>query len=345
MLTLFLANQASKPLASLGLLDPHPPLGAGFRVYDFGTARIRDVRPSQLLSVGRGDPAAVSFAPDLVVRDTTSMDVDDGEAMPMAANRTVIRLATKRQRVPIPQTFITGYDTYAAPMARYWRDHGVGAQPLLAAGVFALSSIQTPIVTALRLFSMLTPYVVDDQLPSVTRLRDIVRDAGAGLDSPTTGRPRWYVEYDGYRAALAAAIDMGLRDDALRRAMSVETALPRGLGLAKLSFTLALVGNNLGCLDARILNWAFTKASADRFNRVAGRKRNDGTMSPKSYDAYRRAELRILERDSPFFDAHDPVGLARSQWMLWESLGPETDRTHTHEELFQVVVEDRLDEL
>ena len=330
MLTLHLAGPDR---LSIGILDPHP--ASGLTLFDFGDSRLKTVPPDAIMAVGMAEPAAVSFAPQLrVVRERGKL----------AANK-VRRLPVRRKKAQVPTTFVSGYDRFAAGNAAYWREEGVGPQPLLAAGVFSLSSIQTPIVTALKLFRMLTPYVVDDDLPDVRELRRIVRAAGAGLDSTKTGRPRWYVEYDLYRMSLLAAMDLGLRDDVLRRAVSVETPMPRGLGLAKLSFTLALVGQNLGCLDARIINWAFSKANAERFTKVAGRKRKDGTISPSSYAAYRSAELRILQKDSPFYDADNPVALARSQWMLWESLGPEADRTHTHAELFEAVVEERLSAL
>lgn len=329
MLTLHLRGER----ASLGLLDPSPP-GHGLRVYDFGTGRVESLDASDVMAVGTGDPAAVSFAPELDVQ----------RELPMAANK-VVRLPTRRKRPVVPTSFVTGYERFAAPRAAYWREHGVGTQPLLAAGVFSLSSIQVPIVTTLKLFSMLTPHVIDDELPTLDQLQRIVKRAGAGLHSKSRGRPRWYAEYERYRFALSQMIDIGLRDDDLRYAASVETPLPLGLGLAKLSFTLALVGNDCGCLDARIIGWAFTKPTAKRFADIMSRKRADGSVSPSTYGYYVRAEKRILVRDSPFFDPESPVGIARSQWMLWESLGADTDRTHTHEELFAAVVDDRLDRL
>jgi hypothetical protein len=321
--------------ASIGILDPHPPSNR-IRLYDFGDGYLKDVDASQIISVANAEPAGVSFAPNLFVVDAS---------VPLAANRKVVRLTTRRKKAPIPENFVSGYDQYAGPRGRYWREHNPGPQPLLAAGVFSLSSIQTPIVTALKLFSMLTPHVLEDELPNVQALQRIVKRAGAGLDSTRTGRPRWYVEYERYRHALALGMEIGLRDDDLRYAASVDTSMPLGLGLAKLSFTLALVGNDLGCLDARIIKWAFSPSQAERFNSAANRKKKDGSVSERSYRAYRSAELRILAGNSPFYDPSDPVALARSQWMLWESLGPEADRTHSHEEIFEAVVDDRLDEL
>jgi hypothetical protein len=317
----------SRAVVSLGILNPHPP-GQRVEVYDFGLGEV--IEPEHVVSVADGDPARVTFAPALDVQ---------GSPQQLAANRRRAPVRLRQQLDDVPTDFVSGFDTYAARAARVWRGHYVGMQPLLAAGVFALSTIQTAIVSALKLFAMLTPYVVEDDLPHVERLGEIVRASGAGLTSTTRGRPRWYAEYETYRGAVFFAMK-DLRDDALRRKLSVDTAMPLGLGLAKLSFLLAVVGQDLGCLDARILSWALTPDTRQRFQRRIGK--TDGRVPSAAYDAYRTMELRLLRDESPFFDPDDPVGLARSQWMLWESLGPVGDRTHTHEELYAAVVDGRL---
>lgn len=319
-------------VVSLGLLNPEPP-GAAIQVYDFGLGQV--IEPEHIVCVAEGDPARVSLAPELEV-------VGVGEDLPMAANRRVpIRLRPKRAAPPT--SFVSGYDRYAAKAVRVWRGHYVGMQPLLAAGCFALSTIRTNIVTALKLFELLTPHVVEDELPSNQELVRIVAASGAGLGSPKTGRPRWYAEYEIYRESIFFAM-RSFTDNELRRTLSVDTAMPRGLGLAKLSFLLAIVGQDLGCLDARILNWAMAPKSAQRFQKRITKKAN-GKVALAGYQAYRDMELRLLQDESPFYDPDDPVGLARSQWMLWESLGIEAERTHTHEELYEAVVDGRLGEM
>ena len=336
MLTLHVLEASDRGLEdatlSIGILDPHPP-GDVLRVYDFGLAKLIDVGQRQVLAVAEGDPARVSFSPELHV----------GASAPqrMAANRAKV-LALRRRRGAPPTDFVTGYETYARGAAEYWREHGVGSQPALAAGVFALSSIQTPIMTALRLFSMLTPHVVLDALPPRSELTEIVAASGAGLGDPERGRPAWYIGYEAFRSQLVEAIAGGERDDRLRRMLALDVGLPRGLGLAKLSFVLALLGNDCGCLDARIVGWAFTRSTADAFLHRIATKRKNGTFTDTTYQAYRSAELRIL-RVAPFYDPADPLALARAQWMLWESLGPEAERTHTHEQLFRAVVQGDLE--
>ena len=65
-----------------------------------------------------------------------------------------------------------------------------------------------------------------------------------------------------------------------------------------------LLGSNLGCLDARILRWAY----GDDFARVAAsisRKAPDGTLTDGTYGRYVQAERKILT-GVPYYDPDDP---------------------------------------
>lgn len=295
-------------------------------VYDFGQRKELEIEPWSVLALADAEVPRTSFAPPLRF-----------EAQRMAANAQVVRFPVRRKLPRVPDAFLTGYETYAKKAAMFWRSHGFGSQPLLAAGVFSLASIQTSIERALMLFQGLMPYVIEDRLPSQAKLAKVVAASGAGLHE---SRPLWFREYCAWRGEIQGARDEAI-DDGLRRILCLDVGLPRGLGLAKLSFTLALVGMNLGCLDARIVSYAFTKHTAQKFLGRVNRKKDDGTFTAATYAVYRKAELDILTK-TPFYNERDPVALSRSQWMLWESLGPEESRTHTHEELFRAVVDDRL---
>lgn len=324
---------ASSSVASLGLLDPHPPAGK-LRCYDFGLGKLVAFEAPSVLAAMELDPPRASFCPRL----SSGRQIER-----LAANRDRgLRLVAKRSLLPPQPPELSGYELYASEAARFWRKHGFGEQPLLAAGVFSLSSIQTGIGAALRLFSLLGPHVLADRLPAKPKLAEIVKASGAGLDDVHTGRPAWYHELDLWRPSVLAAQSAGARDDNLRRqlALGEGMALPMGLGLAKLSFTLAILGANLGCLDSRILAWALSAEAQRRFEKRV-QKRGPGRYSEFGYATYRRLELSLLQRP-PFFDPDDPVGLARAQWMLWESLGPEQERYHSHEELFEAVLEPRM---
>lgn len=312
---------------SIGIIDPRPSTDR-LTIYDFGLGKQTEIDPADVVAVAEGDPARVSFAPTLRVDRATA-------ELRMAANA---RPSSRRKRAVVPTSFVSGYDRFARDAALHWREHGVGTQPILAAGIFSLASIQTSISRALVLFDMLSSYVVMDMLPSREQMQRIVRSSGAGFDNPKTGRPAWFAEFFDYRLTIADAINAGARDNALRKQLATGTALPLGLGLAKLSFCLALVGNNLGCLDARIISWAFSPTAGEQFVKRTSRKTSKGNVTDMTYQVYRRAELNTL-KETPFYEPDNPVALARSQWQLWESLGPAEAREHSHEELFRSIVE------
>lgn len=317
-------------ILSFGILNPHPS-SKQVEVYDFGLQTMIEPAAGAIVAVAEGEPARVTFTPDLFV---------ESARVRMAANKAkVLRFPRKTGRVEVPTNFVSGYDTYAREAAMYWRQQGVSSQPVLAAGSFALASVQTSIVRALVLMDLLGPFVLENKLPSYKELWKLIDRSGAGFQATRAKRLK---AFEAYRQNIVEEINEGSRDNALRKKLATEVGLPSGLGLAKSSFTLALLGNDCGCLDARIVNWAFTDKVAEKFlNRISS-KRKDGAMTDVTYQVYRNAELRIL-KDTPFFDQRDPVGLARAQWMLWESLGPEQERTHTHEEMFRFVVEEGLE--
>ncbi len=335
MLTLHIIDGGRRGLEdatlSIGILDPNP-LSGRLSVYDFGLGKITTLKPDDVIAVAEGSPARVSFAPELFV--------ERAAGLPMAANEggRVLRFPTRRKKAAVPTDFVSGYDRFARDAALYWREHGVGTQPVLAAGIFSLASVQTSIASALKLFDMMTSYVVLDMLPPRERMQQIVRDSGAGFDDIRTGRPAWFAQFFDYRLLIAEAINTGDRDNVLRTLLAVGTGLPLGLGIAKLSFCLSLVGNNCGCLDARIVSWAFAPATAERFLKRMARKTRKGNYTSATYRIYRNAELSILKH-SPFYDPDSPVALAKAQWQLWESLGAEEAREHSHQELFAAIVD------
>ncbi len=140
---------------------------------------------------------------------------------------------------------------------------------------------------------------------------------------------------------LVLLMAVGLSLAVCRRALSVDRALPTGMSLAKLSFTLALVGNNCGCLDARVLAWAYgSPQKVDEAAKYLTTKTVSGRVSEERYERYRAAERKILTA-TPYYDPKDPVGLARAQWMLWEQMGKAGPEQHDHKEFFDVAARAR----
>lgn len=315
----------------LSLVSPDDPQTA----WNFGTGSLVHVPPEDVVAFA--GPGSVFFAPEMKVTQRAAQR----RGLRIAANPEPKILPMRRRR-EFSTEFHSGYTAYARRHALFWREHGAAPQPIFTAGVFALASIQTPIAQCLKLCAMLGPYLKEERLPQPEELRAIVKASGTGLESR---RVQSMTEMFDYRLVVSEAINRDrLMDNDLRKSLALGTRLPTGLGMAKLSFTLALMGHNLGCLDARILNWAFGGVEeAEEFISRASRK-SGGSVTPTAYATYRDAEIKILTR-TPYFDKDDPVGLARSQWMLWEALGGEEMRTHTHREMFEAIVDDRLDDL
>ena len=304
---------------SVGVIEP----GTG-AVYDLAAKRV--VRPAQDQIVALASGGGAWVGPELRTASLPAAVRANGALLPL------------RRRRPIESQFVTGYTTYAREAALFWREHGVSAQAVLAAGVFSLASVQTPIRQTLKLMALLTPHVVEGHLPDAETLERMCVTAGVGLQH---NRPRWFTAFAEYVPQIVArANERRLLDNPLRRDLCMHAPLPDGLSVTKLSFILALLGSNLGCLDARILRWAY----GDDFARVAAsisRKAPDGTLTDGTYGRYVLAERKILT-GVPYYDPDDPVALARAQWLLWEQLGEEGPEAHDHEEIFAAVVDRRF---
>jgi hypothetical protein len=126
------------------------------------------------------------------------------------------------------------------------------------------------------------------------------------------------------------AMERGLKDRELRRYLYLETELPQLIKLAKLSFTLELLGQNVACLDARILKRMYGAAEGDRLAGVFS-----GEVSTNVLTRYEAVEDAFVA-NNPFFRKDDPIGVARCQWQSWES-ATDQPRAESHETWLHVV--------
>lgn len=306
---------------SIGVIEP----GTG-AVFDLYQRRTIHVEPRAILALSNGGGAYL--APDLRTQSARRVAT--------RANAAVLPLSRRPRQ--LSSEFVTGYTEFARDAALFWRSHGVNDQAVLTAGVFALASIQTPIRQTLKLTALLTPHLVVGRLPPADVLESMCVQSGVGLQR---SRPQWFAEFERYVPQITFRVNqLAQRDNSLRRSLCIDTPLPTGMSVTKLSFTLALVGNNCGCLDARILNWAYGK-NATKAAQELTKKTADGRLSEARYEKYRRAEHRILS-GTPYYNADDPVGLARAQWILWENLGESGPEVHDHREMFEAVRDDRF---
>lgn len=308
--------------ASIGVVEP----GTG-RAFDLYLRRVIQLTDED--TVALMDPeGGVYFAPVVLAE----------AAQALAANPARPRVIPFARRRALQSDFVSGYEAQARAHALAWRQRGVSQQVILTAGVFALASVRVGIDVTLHMMQQLTPYLVEGRLPSRKTLAQVCIDTGAGLQDT---KPDQFLAFAKFAPVIEQKMAEGLRDDDLRRALSVDRALPTGMSLAKLSFTLALVGNNCGCLDARVLTWAYgSPQKADEAAKYLTTKTASGRVSEERYERYREAERKILTA-TPYYDPKDPVGLARAQWMLWEQMGKTGPERHDHKEFFDVAARAR----
>jgi hypothetical protein len=188
-------------------------------------------------------------------------------------------------------------------------------------GLFAVSTVRTSIEQAEKSFNCFVELYEQHarQLPTIPEIRGCFR----GLQN---SKSKMFSEVAGYAPIIQDGISRGLKDRALRRHLVRETDLPTGLGVSKASFTLALLGHDTVCLDARILVRMF--GTRDKATEVEGGWGKSGhRVSELALKRYEAVEDAFLSRN-PFYRPEDPIGRARAQWMSWESVGGEA-ATHS----------------
>jgi uncharacterized protein YjbI with pentapeptide repeats len=266
------------------------------------------------------------------------------------------RMANPKKPVTFPPIFLnvqphslgelTGYDVFAAQNAVTLREQPLGWLPLRAALAYSILSKNTGIEQANRALKNMGHLLA---APAFLQAEDIVpRIKMTGIQNDKAAE---MVEADRWAYNLSVHAPR-LYDAELLRYLCYVTGLPTGIGLAKVSFTLALIGHNLPCLDARLLAVVYgkeqVKAAASSMARLnakkkAGQLENARTLDRNdAVDVYldesRRifAQFAFMPEDAPFY-------YSRSQWALWErspiaKRGRAVEATlHTHEEYAELI--------
>ena len=154
----------------------------------------------------------------------------------------------------------------------------------------------------------------------------ILRDAYTAGESPTADEMVQYAGLKGTRAEKRArglddaavyeeigkwapwvADSLAARDDYSRkmRDMIAIEGLPKGLGIAKESFTMMLAGRDAACI--------LRSSALKKYRTIADRLRR-----------------------TPYYDTDWFMPFAKAQWMLWETIG-RTPGTADHSALWEVI--------
>jgi hypothetical protein len=109
---------------------------------------------------------------------------------------------------------------------------------------------------------------------------------------------------------------LGLRDRELRRYLWVDRIKdkPHGLALAKMSFALMLLGQNVLCLDTWIVRRMYGLTTEKEEKAVIDQWKGHTELALTRYEQVEDAFLK----GNPWYHPNDPIGRSRAQWMSWE---------------------------
>lgn len=283
-------------------LDGHGLLGfdpVDLVVVSFEPAQIRN-----LLSIS---PAAVFCGVDAFFTE------DAQRLVANPAKKALPRYGERGGAFPeLPKGVVSGYSTAAKSILRF-REEVPSLDNIRRSALFALSTVRVSIEEAEASYECFEGlYSKLGRLPSVKQIAKCF----TGLRN---AKARAFHEVAAYAPVIEQAIKSGLKDRALRKYLCLETDLPPGLGLAKVSFVLALLGHDTVCIDGRLLSKLFSTPERRAFFEQATKK-SHGRLTELKLKRYEALEDAFL-RGNRYYDPRNPVGRARAQWLSWEAVG------------------------
>lgn len=212
---------------------------------------------------------------------------------------------------------LSGYP-HAWRYVRRWREEvAPDWRSIALVGIFAVKSIQQPEKAFERSFREMGPtlraLLQSGIVPGVDELEAMLREARTGL---ARTKARQFHEI----LLWAPQLRSRMRRDPtytreFRDGVALSSTLPKGLSMAKLSFTLSLLGRDGACLDTRVLQ-LLCAADVKEAARVAKRwQKKRGVLGERQLGRYRSVE--DLLKETEFWDAAWPMPFARAQWLAW----------------------------
>jgi len=216
--------------------------------------------------------------------------------------------------------FVSGYPI-AYERIRFWRE---GLAPdwrtVSLVMAFCIATAGTRITSAQKYYQQFAPVLREllEQGVEPTREQILGLPGFRSLGLPSL-RSRGVSELPEYATWLVEQMEDSTDYSRKFRNRIVREPVPTGLGLAKLSFSLSLLGRDGACLDRRILYHWLGKEEGIKSREQFESKRADGSFSPLTVARYNKLEERL--RHSKWWDPGWPMPYAKAQWMMWESLG------------------------
>jgi hypothetical protein len=211
-----------------------------------------------------------------------------------------------------PGAVVTGFDA-VEPTLLIFRRRVPSVEVIRLSTIFAGLTIMTGIATAERAFACIARLYREAgrQLPALEEIKPCIDSLGLHVQRRELyeGTAEWAPQ------VRDAMLRLKLRDGTLRRHLYMNSKLPRSIGLAKLSFVLALCGNDVCCLDVRILKQMFGPAGANKWSGLFNQSNSERALMQ-----YEHVEAQFLS-GNPYYRQGTTLGKARCQWMSWESVG------------------------
>lgn len=216
------------------------------------------------------------------------------------------------------------------PVLLRQREQVPSLESIRMAAIFAGLTVHAGTEEAEETFTMLLDRYksMHGAMPPVEMIQDIL------ARHLPTARARMYESVLPWSTIVQKALNEGLRDRELRRYLWVDLTAEEqveSIGLAKMSFALMLMGQNVCCLDTWILGAMFAK---DPFNQedvqeAAIRRREAGDRISGQWKWYEGKKTRELglQRYEQVEDAllkgnpwckPGPIARAQCQWQSWE---------------------------
>lgn len=324
----------------------------------FGWARAR--ADDCFAVIGTEDGVVLPAVAPALTSEPLTRDMGSADAPPveLAANKlrhpesvgqeVMLTPATHRHRPAFPSGYPLAWER-----VRRWRE-GVAPdwRTVALAAMFARTTVRRTIVAAEAYYRKVGPVLRDAMRigwrPSEGELRGLLGDRSKVAS--TMDDAEVFLEILDWAPWIADAMS-GSHDYTRRfRDDVAKTWCPKGLSMAKVSFTMSIVGRDAACIDARILNYysgyykAKTPERAEEAQRRAllaaqawgRRSRVEGArgLTDGAVMAYREFENKL--KRLPVYDPKWTMPLARAQWMFWEQLGS-TSGSADHAALWDVM--------
>jgi hypothetical protein len=300
----------------------------------------------------------------------------------LAANRAEVVMLEAREG---GGEFPSGYPI-AWEYIRRWREGvAVDWRTVALSAIFARNSIQRSIEEAEMLFRIFGPTIRDALVrgkpPTAKQLQRFKGIANTRAvrrlqKGKRKGEYSWddipaYVSIFEWAPWVAEQANASPSYDRSFRDMVAIEWLPRGIGLAKLSFTMMLMGRDAACLDTRMQRYFFGQYDEQEEDASFDVAELDALAKQEEEEFYKGVRAKEPERArwmdktkarstakgargatrtalnayvemedrlgaTPYFDPDWFMPFAKAQWMLWETLG-RTAGTANHSALWEVI--------